>query len=74
MSGDFSIPQGWYQPGSVTTLSAPALAGVKRSSSGRLDQVPVLAHRLSGAGPTMEEAAAIAGRGHVSAPQARSIM
>ncbi len=66
------MPQGWYQPGSVATLSAPILAGVKRSSSGRLDQAPVLlAHRLSGAGPTMEEAAAIAGRGHASAPQAR---
>ena len=55
----------------MVTLSAPVSAGVKRSSSGRLDQAPVLAHRISGAGPTMEEAAAIAGRAHASAPQAR---
>ena len=67
------MAQGWYEPGSIAVLSAPASAGVKRSSSGRSDQAPILAHRLSGAGPTMEEAtAAIAARGHSSAPQARA--
>lgn len=64
--------QGWCEPGSVAVLSAPGFVGVKRSSSGRSDHAASVLGRLSGTGPTMEEAAANAIRSLASTSQASS--
>ena len=65
--------QGWCEAGSVSVLSTPGFAGVQRgSSSDRTESGSLLGRQISGAGPTMEEAAASAVRGQASAPQARA--